>query len=457
MSENINDEIEEIIPDEEPAETGPQELFSADDTPQGFSDAELFSAKQEPGPASDEDVFIEDPFEALAEQEQRRKAEAEAGPEEEKMLSQEIQLPEGIFDQQDYDEQEAPARPHGKKIMFAAIAVAAVAAVILIIVLSMRKEAPESAEPEAVPVATEEVSVDRVRHLSFPQLSLGEGEGRLSVNEFLDILNDLNEKYTLIDFYSMADVAEDGTITLKDTVTVPEGREPLIISQRDVSFPLDKAGNGYAERLVVTDDGELACEYTDDAGNTYTGDTDLIPVLESFIEENPLFSYDGAKGIIALTGYNGILGYRTSSYLSSQEDNPYGIFDTANEISAAAPVVEKLKQNGWRFASYGFDSLSYGAEYSMVESDVAKWIDQVADLIGGSDMLIFPKQTDIGSWAPYLEANRKFALLEENGFRYFFINETETPWMLQSDDSFIRQGIFEINTYKDYETARELF
>lgn len=421
MSENINDEIEktEEVPE----------------TPDG-------------------DVFIEDPFEALAADEERRKA--ENSPEEEKVLSQEIQLPESIFEQNDYDdEEETPRRFGGKKIMFAAIAIAVIAAVVLIIVLSMHKGTSEPAAPEEIPVATGEAGVESVRHLSFPQLSLEEGEGKLSVDEFRRILDDLSENYVLIDFYSMADVAQDGTITLKDTVTVPEGKEPLIISQRDVSFPLDKAGNGYAERLVVTDDGKLACEYTDDAGNTVTGDMDLIPILESFIEENPSFSCNGARGIIALTGYNGILGYRTSSYLSSQEDNPYGIFDTANEIAAAAPVVEKLKENGWRFASYGFDILSYGAEYSMMESDIARWEDQVADLIGGSDMIIFPKQTDIGSWAPYSEGNRKFSLLKENGFRYFFINETETPWMLQSDDDFIRQGIFEINTYEDYETAEE--
>ena len=57
----------------------------------------------------------------------------------------------------------------------------------------------------------------------------------------------------------------------------------------------------------------------------------------------------------------------------------------------------------------------------MVEADIAKWHDQVGDLVGGTDMLIFPKQTDIGSWAPYSEGNRKFALLKEAGFKYFFI------------------------------------
>jgi hypothetical protein len=46
-------------------------------------------------------------------------------------------------------------------------------------------------------------------------------------------------------------------------------------------------------------------------GNTVTGDYDMVPILEKFVAQHPDFSYRGAKAVLALTGYNGLLGYRT--------------------------------------------------------------------------------------------------------------------------------------------------
>ena len=37
-----------------------------------------------------------------------------------------------------------------------------------------------------------------------------------------------------------------------------------------------------------------------------------MPIVDDFVREHPDFSYRGDKGTIALTGYNGVLGYRSS-------------------------------------------------------------------------------------------------------------------------------------------------
>ncbi len=50
------------------------------------------------------------------------------------------------------------------------------------------------------------------------------------------------------------------------------------------------------------------------------GDYDLVPILDSFIKEHPDFSYHGRKGILAMTGYNGVLGYRTDSAYKTGEE-----------------------------------------------------------------------------------------------------------------------------------------
>ena len=50
-------------------------------------------------------------------------------------------------------------------------------------------------------------------------------------------------------------------------------------------------------------------EYIEDDGRVSVGDYDMVPLIDRFVEKHPDFSYRGAKGIVALTGYNGILGY----------------------------------------------------------------------------------------------------------------------------------------------------
>ena len=49
-----------------------------------------------------------------------------------------------------------------------------------------------------------------------------------------------------------------------------------------------------------------------DGTTLVTRKSEVVPLVDRFVENHPDFSIDGAKGIIALTGVEGILGYRTS-------------------------------------------------------------------------------------------------------------------------------------------------
>ena len=87
-----------------------------------------------------------------------------------------------------------------------------------------------------------------------------------------------------------------------------------------------------------------------------TGAYDCIPLMDAFLEEHPDASYHGAKGTVALTGYNGILGYRTDiayktrqnlaedqeAYLAANPD-----FDWDAEVAEAKKVAEAIKEDGW--------------------------------------------------------------------------------------------------------------
>ena len=84
----------------------------------------------------------------------------------------------------------------------------------------------------------------------------------------------------------------------------------------------------------------------------------MIPLIDTFVEEHPDFSYHGAKGIIALTGYNGVLGYRTDIAYKTREnldeyqekffqENPDFNEDSYNrEVEEATKVANAMKENG---------------------------------------------------------------------------------------------------------------
>ena len=104
-----------------------------------------------------------------------------------------------------------------------------------------------------------------------------------------------------------------------------------------------------------------------------------MPVLNEFIDEHPDFSYKGAKAILAFTGYNGVLGYRTDPDLAktAEEGNKnaeeYGVFNYQEEIEAAKPVVQALIDDGWELASHSYGHISYGSSFEKVKEDADKW------------------------------------------------------------------------------------
>ena len=75
-----------------------------------------------------------------------------------------------------------------------------------------------------------------------------------------------------------------------------------------------------------------------------TKELDATPILDEFVYEHPDFSLNGAKAIFSLTGYCGILGYRTQDDRDIAADSPdRPAFDAyrASEIEAVKPVIER--------------------------------------------------------------------------------------------------------------------
>jgi hypothetical protein len=205
-------------------------------------------------------------------------------------------------------------------------------------------------------------------------------------DEFNKILAGLyKNNFVLIDISSIYKIGKNGAIYPKD-IYLPLGKKPLIISIDDLSYYKSMSGHGFANKLVIGKDGNIATEIiTPDGKKEITRDGDIVPILDDFVKAHPDFSINNAKGVIALTGYEGILGYRTEDTTSANYDN---------EIQSAKSVIERLKATGWKFASHSYShdkTFSTGkTSLEYLTSDTKRWDKEVRPLIGETNIFVGP-------------------------------------------------------------------
>lgn len=326
---------------------------------------------------------------------------------------------------------------------------------------------PEYSENEAVKAAMERYEKGRselvpftdihsVTHIFFHTLiedsalafdgdykEFGYNQYMTTVSEFKKILEEMYSRgYILVDIHDLASLKEqeDGSLKMTpNTLMLPEGKIPFVMSQDDVCYYAYMTGDGFASKIVVDEDGKPTCEYIQNDGTKVTGDYDLVPILESFIKEHPDFSYKGARAILALTGYNGVLGYRTSPSCDGYSEK---------EVSDARLSAEALKRSGYTFASHSWGHLRYGdIEYSRFAADVKRWNDEVVPIIGSTDVLIYANGFDISGIEPYF--GERYNLLKSYGFNYFCNVDAHKYWV-QLGDGYLRQGRRNIDGYRMY-------
>ena len=183
-----------------------------------------------------------------------------------------------------------------------------------------------------------------------------------TIDEFNQITQSMYDKgYVMVSIYDMATADENGNMNAGE-ILLPPGKVPFVLSQDDVCYYHYMDGDGFATKLIVDEEGKIRNEYVEDDGSISVGDYDMVPLIDRFVEEHPDFSYRGAKGIVALTGYNGILGYRTDSSYETRPDDldadkvkwldEHPDFNLNTERENAARVAQAMKDEGWLFASH---------------------------------------------------------------------------------------------------------
>lgn len=287
-----------------------------------------------------------------------------------------------------------------------------------------------------------------------------------TIPEFKEIIKQLYERgYVMVHLHDIAGMEEqdDGSFKMvKKQIMLPEGKIPFVMSQDDVNYYVYMENHGFADRIVLDENGKLKNQYTDAQGNVSVGNYDLIPILDEFVEEHPDFSYHGHKAIIALTGYDGVLGYRTDE--TFDPNSP--AFDSKNvpnhnieeDIEKVRTLTSALKQAGYEFASHSWGHISFKSRsLEDIQRDTDKWIRNVGHLLPEPcDTLIYPFGADIGDWNPYQAGHQegKFDYLESVGFRYFCNVDSKRAWM-QYGDNYLRQGRRNLDGYRLFESYSE--
>ena len=247
----------------------------------------------------------------------------------------------------------------------------------------------------------------------------------VTVGEFNKILQNVYEKgYILVDINDVWSevTGDDGQPKMvKNTLYIPEGTKPLIFSYDDTNYYEYMLEGGLTYKLILGEDGKVWSWGLDPQGNEVVSrDLDAIPILDKFVEEHPDFSPFGAKACLSLTGYEGILGYRTQTDTQSWTDEQEA--NRQKEIEAVKPIIEELKRTGWTFGSHtwGHIRLSGNAKWKLedIQKDTQLWFDEVGSLVGETKILFYPhgERPDGQDWT---STGPIFQYLQSQGFRVF--------------------------------------
>lgn len=259
--------------------------------------------------------------------------------------------------------------------------------------------APVAAVPVRVPVVPLVPWHGPVEHLFFhplvlqPELAfrrdlLGQGfaDYFVTASEFRGILDGLwTNGWTLVDVHR----------ALTGRVRVPAGRKPLVLSEDDANYYAYFTGRGLADRLALDPAGEVRAQV-----GAELSDQDLVPMVDAAVRRHPLLSADGAKGILALTGYQGLLG-------------EHAVATDPGARARVRALADRLRATGWTFASHTYGHITLAKDsVARIAADTGHWRRLVGDLLGPVDLLVYP----FGSRPSPLAV----AYLSAHGFPYQF-------------------------------------
>jgi hypothetical protein len=228
--------------------------------------------------------------------------------------------------------------------------------------------------------------------LAFTREPIGQGfrDWFVTVGEFRKILAQLYANgWTLVDINR----------AVHGTARVPRGRRPIVISEDDVNYYDNTRARGLGWKLALDHHGDVKVE-EHDASGVHLTDNDLVPIIDAFVARHPEFSADGAKGVLAVTGYEGVLGERVNDRAAP---------DWSDTVKRARALAARLRATGWTFASHSYahdDETTISLTKLMHDSK--EWQTEDESIVGPTAVYVYPYGAGFAPDSPQIGVLRDF-------------------------------------------------
>ncbi len=258
-------------------------------------------------------------------------------------------------------------------------------------------------------------------------------ESKITPFEFKKILQELySNNYILISLKELYFIEEN--IIYFKPIFIPQNKKPLILSFNNVTYKTHQTIPGEIDKIIIDNDNQFATYSTkQNIQNRIAYDNEFLPILEAFIENNPDFSYNNAKGIIFFTINNGILGYDINTKKPSSK----------HDIKRASEICKRLTLNGWEFGSNGY---SYIQEENFNDMEFTKNINltrnQLSNVTCNTTYYASPTGVNI------LSQKDKYTILKENNFQVYFENSFKNKFELIDNSLFMSRKEVNGNTLR---------
>lgn len=243
----------------------------------------------------------------------------------------------------------------------------------------------------------------------------------LTTREFERILEQLDANdYILVD---QTRLMTDAGVPF--AIDLPEGKKPLVLVLEGLNYFATRRETGNCWDLQLDGDGQVSGVIPGPDGSLVLDrKAEAIGILDQYVAEHPGFSFDGAKGLITLSGYEGIFGSVTDPDQLDDKNQALaalgypelqlGPADYEANRQKVQAIIRQLQKTGWQFGSstYGLINLQ-AASLDQVQADWSKWQAQLEPLTGPVTSLSFPNGAVLGADDP----RRLF--LESQGIRVF--------------------------------------
>lgn len=257
----------------------------------------------------------------------------------------------------------------------------------------------------------------------------------LAVDEYRNLLQELYDHgYVLVSAERFA-VYPD----YYPKIVVPEGKKPLVMIFEDWHYsPANQQCTTIGKLMFDAEKDQFYGKRILRSGEEETlYGSDAVSILEEFIDQHPDFSFDGARGVLAIIPEHSVLGYRVTerqlddstpthgplitvkrSYKSDQTgtqtapagDKPDGPDDERvqllrEEDLALRELCGALKRHGWVFACGGYSGEDLGImKTADLTAEIDAWLDTVEPYTDKTNMLCFPAGSHVYANAASLDA-----------------------------------------------------